>query len=73
MSEQTVFLIFAAMAILVFPLVPKMVMFEIKTMRFLHLNSSAGRHERDYAVIVFIKRALLMVMAVFFLMKAIFG
>lgn len=73
MSEQTVFFIFAAIAAALVPLVPKIVVFRIKVLRFLHLAGFADWHQRNFAVVVIALRVILTMLAITLVILGIFG
>ena len=73
MSEQTLFLIFAVAILAMIPIVPKMVTFRIKVLRFLRLAGFADWHERNFRQVVIALRCIFVGLASILLWLAIYG
>lgn len=72
-TEQVAFFIGAAVLVALMPLVPKIVVFRIRVLRFLHLTGFADWHERNFRVVAIALRSILAVIAAGLLIIGICG
>ena len=73
MTEQTAFFIGVVVAVALIPIVPKIVIFRIRVLRFLHLTGFADWHEKNFRVVVIALRSILAVIAAGLLIIGVYG
>jgi len=65
MSESVYFIIFAVILLGLIPIVPKMVAFRARVLRYFRWNRLANWHERNTAIITISVRIIFAVLAVY--------
>ncbi len=63
MSRDSILIIFAALFVLLTPIVPQMLNLRIRVLRWMHLYALADWHERNIRVLVPVVRIILVVFA----------